>query len=73
MTCAAMTDHPSRTRYPLAVLADCAQREVKIRRQVYPGYVMRHRMTQAKADAEISKMAAIAEMLVEMAERERLL
>jgi hypothetical protein len=63
----------TRTRYPLAVLADCAQREVKVRRRVYPNRILTGRMSHAFAHDEISKMQAIAEMLVEMAERERLL
>jgi hypothetical protein len=62
-----------KTRYPLAVLADCAQREVKARRRVYPNRILTGRMSHAFATAEIDKMAAIAQMLVEMAEREKLL
>jgi hypothetical protein len=61
------------TRYPLAVLADCAQREVKMRRRVYPNRILTGRMSHAFAQAEIDKMAAIAQVLVEMAEKERLL
>jgi hypothetical protein len=61
------------SRFSYAVLADCAQREVKIRRQRYPGLVLTGRMSHAFAQVEISKMQAIAEVLVEMAKRERLL
>jgi hypothetical protein len=67
------TDHPSSIRYPLAVLADCAQREVKMRRKVYPNRILTGRMSHAFAQDEISKMAAIAQVLVELAEKERLL
>jgi hypothetical protein len=62
-----------KTRYPFAVLADCAQREVKMRRKVYPNRILTGRMSHAFAQDEINKMAAIAEMLVEMATKERLL
>lgn len=68
-----MTDTPTITRYPFAVLADCAQREVKWRRRVYPGRVMTRRMTGAFADLEIDKMEAIAEHFVELANKEKLL
>jgi hypothetical protein len=67
------TDGPSRTRYPFAVLADCAQREVKMRRKVYPNRILTGRMSHRFAQDEIDKMAAIAQVLVEMAEKERLL
>ena len=61
------------TRYPFAVLADCAQREMRMRRQVYPNRIMTGRMSAAFAQAEIDKMTAIAEHLVELASKERLL
>jgi hypothetical protein len=59
--------------YTMRELSACAEREVKLRRRVYANRVLTHRMSQAQADAEINKMAAIAEMLWVMAERERLL
>lgn len=37
------------------------EREMKMRRRVYPRWVADGRMTQAKADAEIAVMEAIAE------------
>jgi hypothetical protein len=40
---------------------DCAERELRIRKQVYLNKVMTGRLTQAKADYEIEVMAAIAE------------
>lgn len=68
-----LTDDRPKTKYPFAVLADCAQREVKVRRQVYPNRILTGRMSHAFAHAEIDKMQAIAEMLVEMATKEKLL
>jgi hypothetical protein len=54
-------------------LQECAEREVNIRRRVYANRVLTHRMTQHQADVEIARMEAIARMLAEMAEGERLL
>jgi hypothetical protein len=54
-------------------LQRCAEREANLRRTVYRNRVMTGRMSQQHADAEIDKMAAIAELLGKMAERERLL
>jgi hypothetical protein len=61
------------SRFSYAVLADCAQREVRLRRKVYPNRILTGCMSHAFAQAEIEKMRAIAEMLVEMANKERLL
>jgi hypothetical protein len=61
------------SRFGYAVLADCAQREVKMRQRVYPNRVLTGRMSHAFAQVEISKMQAIAEVLVELAKKERLL
>lgn len=41
--------------------AECADREAKRRKQVYPGYVARGRMTPNKARYEIEVMLAIAD------------
>lgn len=38
----------------------CAEREVKMRKRVYPRWVEQGRMTQEKADEEIALMEAIA-------------
>jgi hypothetical protein len=62
-----------KTKYPFAVLADCAQREVKWRRTHYPNKIMTGRMSHAFAQQEIDKMQAIAEILVELAKGEKLL
>lgn len=39
----------------------CVEREVKMRRRVYPRWVENKRMTQAQADREIALMEAIAD------------
>jgi hypothetical protein len=39
---------------------EAAEREVKMRRRVYPKWVQDGRMTQAMADQQIAVMAAIA-------------
>ena len=39
---------------------DCAEREVRMRRRVYPRWIEAGRMTQEQADREIAVMAAIA-------------
>jgi hypothetical protein len=59
--------------YTARELLECAMREVRHRRVRYASRVLTGRMSQQQADAEIDKMAAIAEMLAVMAERERLL
>lgn len=40
---------------------ECALRELRLRRRVYPRFVMDGRMTQADADREISIMQEIAD------------
>lgn len=40
--------------------ADCAEREVKMRRRVYPRWVADGRLTQGIADRQIAIMDAIA-------------
>jgi hypothetical protein len=59
--------------YQIKDLARCAEREAQMRRQVYRNRVLTGRMSKKQADAEIDKMAAIAEHLAELAEKERLL
>lgn len=39
----------------------CAEREVGMRKRVYPAWVRAGRMTQADADREIAAMQAIAD------------
>lgn len=51
----------------------CVERELKLRRQVYPNRVETHRMTQEKADYEIMMMEAIIADYRALAEKERLI
>ncbi len=44
----------------------CAEREVAMRRRVYPGWVSQGRMKQENADREITTMQVIADMLVHL-------
>ena len=37
----------------------CVQRELAMRRRVYPGWVAKGRMTQESADLEIQRMQAV--------------
>ena len=59
--------------YSMSELQQCAAREVNMRRKVYPNRVLTGRMTQKQADAEIDKMAAIADLLGELGNGEKLL
>ena len=54
-------------------LRDCASRELKMRRRVYPRWVEQKRLTQQKADAEIAMMEAIETHFTALASSERLL
>ena len=67
------TARPALRGYSVRELQSCAEREANMRRKVYSNRVLTKRMSQQQANAEIDKMAAIAEMLAEMAEREKLL
>lgn len=49
--------------YSLAELVKCAEREVAMRKAVYPGRVTAGRMKQETADAEVAKMEEIADRL----------
>lgn len=51
----------------------CLEREIKMRKRVYPRWVSDRRMSQAKADDEISVMEAIAEDYRKLAAGERLI
>lgn len=51
----------------------CIRREIGMRKRVYPRWVAGGKMTQAKADAEISLMEAIAADYQRQVEGERLL
>ncbi len=49
------------------------EREIAMRRRVYPRWVSGGKMTQTKADAEIAAMEAVRETLRAVDERERLI
>lgn len=63
----------STSLYSLAELAECARREVMIRKRVYPTRVANGRMSQRKAAKEIAMMAAIHAAIKAQLEKERLL
>ena len=54
-------------------LRKCAERELRLRRQVYPGRVERGRMTQQQADRELALMEAILAYFSDLEAAERLL
>lgn len=66
-----MTSIPMQTPYPAQL--ECVEREITMRRRVYPRWVEAGKMTKAKADAEIRTMEAVAETLRGLCQRERLL
>lgn len=54
-------------------LRKCAERELRLRKQVYPGRIERGRMTQQQADRELLMMEAILAYFTEREQSERLL
>lgn len=44
---------------PLSAQIACVEREIALRRRVYPRWVEQGRMSQDKADAEIAAMTAV--------------
>ena len=56
----------------LAEKLHSAERELKMRRQVYPRWVARQKMSQEQADHEIRCMEAIVEDYRTLAEKEPL-
>lgn len=52
-------------------LAECAAREVRWRKRVYPNRIATGRMSQAKADSEIAMMALIQEHFEAMAKTDQ--
>jgi hypothetical protein len=53
--------------FSYAELADCARRELSMRKWVYPNRVGARKMKQATADREMAMMQAIAEHFEKMA------
>ena len=51
----------------------CAERELKLRRRVYPNFILTHRIPPAKAEREIAVMEAIVADYQELVQRDRLL
>lgn len=62
-----------RPTYTLGELVKCVEREIAMRRRVYPGRVDTGRMNTLQADREIAMMLQIAEELRGLAKFERLL
>lgn len=50
-------------RVTLAAQIECVEREISMRRKVYPRFVAMKKMSQAKADAELAAMQAVLETL----------
>lgn len=59
--------------YSLQELAECARREVNIRKRVYPTRVANGRMSPRKAAKEIAMMAAIYTAIKTQLDKELLL
>lgn len=55
-------------RFTAAELFACADREVGLRRRVYPRWVKDRRMSAEKAEEEIAKMQSICDLLREAGE-----
>lgn len=50
---------------------DCIAREIKMRRQVYPGLVTRGKMRKPEADAQIAMMEAVLNTLIRVRDGQR--
>lgn len=59
--------------YTFADKLAAVEREIRMRRRVYPRWVADRKMSEAKAEAEIAVMEAIAKDYREQAEKDRLL
>lgn len=44
---------------PIEAQIRCVEREIRMRKRVYPSWVERGRMTQAKAEEELEAMEAV--------------
>lgn len=51
---------------PIADQIACVKRELAMRRRVYPRWIADNRMSQAKADKEITAMEAVVATLSEV-------
>ena len=54
-------------------LAECAERELNMRRHVYPNRIMTSRMSRETANAELDMMRHIAEIMRALARTEKLI
>lgn len=59
-------------KVPIDEQVACVEREIKMRERAYPRWVEGGRMTQAKADAEVRAMKAVAETLRGLQSQNRL-
>jgi hypothetical protein len=59
--------------FTTAELAECAEREVRMRESAYERFIAAGKMTRTKADKEVRMMRAIASRLRTEANGERLL
>jgi hypothetical protein len=55
---------------PYSAQLDCVEREIAMRKLVYPRWVNDNRMTQRKADEEIRTMEAVRETLRGLLDRD---
>lgn len=58
---------------PLPEQVACVDRELKMRRRVYPRWVAAGKMTQEKADSEMRAMEAVLETVMAADEKGRLI
>ena len=69
-----MTDNQhTALRFTTGELQRCAEREVAMRRKVYPRWVQNGKMSYTQAKEEIEKMQTIAQHFAELAVKEHLL
>lgn len=52
---------------------DCVERELRLRRRLYPRKILDGRLSAHMADQELKRMAAVVETIRALAQRERLL
>lgn len=68
-----MPETTARTRHTFAEQKEAAERELRMRRSVYPRWVANKKMTQAKADRELVLMEDIVETLAQLTRGDLLL
>jgi hypothetical protein len=61
------------TEYTTDQMVSCVEREIAMRKRVYPSRTANGRMTKAKAEYEIGCMAAVLEILKDRQQKEQLL